>query len=180
MRALKKTVAGLSLIALTAFGANAQNANDNKLTFNDSAKTGLLEKKDLTTPVIQKVETSYGAVSSSWDKNVSVMIFHGKNDQISGERYAKGFANGFASSEKTNGNPIYATANYVPEFTDGNTYVSLYMDGNTWKYKGKSVFTPKAASMILPIFMADYVEKFGAYKILPDNVKPTLVTSLER
>lgn len=177
MSALKKTAIGLSLIALSVFGAKAQNANDNALAFNEKAKSGVLTKKNLTSPVVIEAESSYEGETASYDKNISVVIYHAKTDQISGNRYANGFAKGFTSAEKTNGKPIYATASFIPEARDNGTLVVFYMNGDIWSYKGKDSFSPSTAGKLLPIFMDDYVTKFGNGKILPLT---TLASSLDR
>lgn len=198
MRALKKTAIGLSLIAL-AFGAKAQNANDNRLAFNGAsgAKTEVPTKKaNLNAPIVKQASSTYDAVVDSRGENLSLILIQAEKDPISGERYAKGFANGFTDREKTAGNPMYVTANYLPK-EDGlsTSFGMVFMDGAHWRYNGPDMivgdganqstikngqdsFTIFELSYLIDDIMKDYVKKFGHSKIIPEGQKAAFVASL--
>jgi hypothetical protein len=178
---LKKKAIGLSLIALSAFGTlKAQTSNDNLLAFNDKAnpKTEVkAENNKLTAPVIKSGTSSFDAAKASRNGNVSIIVAHGKNDPISGERYAKGFANGFASADKTGNKPIYITAVHREVNGDASTYVEIFIDGKLWDYKDHAQLSPKDAGYLLPTIMNEYVKEHGHGKILPVDVKPVLIAT---
>ncbi|MEO9804785.1 MAG: hypothetical protein ABJF04_16130 [Reichenbachiella sp.] len=179
MSVLKKTALGLSIVALTAFGVRAQSAN--QLAFNDNpkAKTALAEKKVLNAPVVQEHSGGSGrAFGASFDDNIAVHVFHGKNDPISGYRYAKGFANGFASREKTGNKPIYVTATFQDGAYSGPTFVNILIDGEEWEFEGEQDLSPQLAGKLLPTIMNDYVREHGHGKIIPEDQNIVMVASL--
>lgn len=165
----RQKIATLSLIALGVFGTvKAQTSNDNKLAFNGKAKTTkFTDNKDLTAPVVKKGASSAAAETASENGNLAIIIHHGKNDPISGERYAKGFAKGFESPQKTNNRPIYITAVHNDNAYDGPTFVEVFMNGQKWDYKDQYQFTPSDAGRLAPVIMDDFVKKYGSKKILP-------------
>lgn len=177
-----KKLATLSLIALACFGTlKAQTSNDNLLAFNtvSNPKTEVIKAEtNLTAPVVKSGTSSYDAREASFNENLAVIIHHGKNDPISGERYAKGFANGFASAEKTNNLPIYITAVHNDDAYEGPTYVEVFMNGQLWDYKDVAQLSPSDAGRLAPVIMDEYVKKYGRTKILPAKVKPVKVASL--
>lgn len=165
----RQKIATLSLIALGVFGtAKAQTSNDNKLAFNDNAKTTkITNDNELTAPVIKRGQSGFDASEASENGNLAVIIHHGQNDPISGERYAKGFAKGFESPQKTNNRPIYITAVHTEVNGTAPTYVEIFMNGQKWEYKDQYQFTPSDAGRLAPIIMDDFVKKHGSKKILP-------------
>lgn len=188
MNKLQLSTAGLTLIALSTFGASAYGqSNDNKgqgtLAFNNNtakAKTErVAETKELNAPIVMEFESSAIARESSWNENIGIHIHHDKNDSISGYRYAKGFANAATMSEKTGKRPMYVTATYTEDASKVGSFVVVYVNGKRWEYEGINRFTPQDLGKILPVLMYEFEQQFGSKKFIPENVTPQLVASLD-
>ena len=165
------------------------NVNGQTLASNGPAKTEVgaktkapkahLVKHVLDAPVIKKHQGDYAAMKGSRGGNIAVHIYHAKGDPISGERYAKGMAKGFASPEKTGNKPIYITATYEDNCDDiPKSYVNVYIDGVTWKYNGNDNLSPQLAGKLAPQIMQDYVDEFGYGNIITEEQSPSITATL--
>ena len=142
-----------------AFSAYAQN---------QTVKTENVTEKGqpLTAPIVEEHKGDFKAMMSSADKNISLHVYQSKNDPISGYRYARGFANGFASPEKTGDKPIYTTDTYEDGLDIPQSYVRIYIDGEAWTYDGSSKLSPQLAGMLLAQILDDYVVEHGTDKLV--------------
>lgn len=187
MNAIKKTTAGLTLIALTAFGGQAlAQSNDNTngkgaLAFNDTNKatTELVsEKKKMNAPVVMEFKSAAEARRSSKPMNIAIHIHQDANDPISGFRYARGLANAATMNEKTGNRPMYITATYEEGASSVGSFVSVFVNGKLWEYEGSAVLSPQVVAQLLPILMFEYEKEFGKSNFIPEDVTPQLVASL--
>ena len=163
MKFLKIAIPLIAIIIATE--GFAQNKTENK------NQEKIKNSNNLTAPVVKPGESSYDARKASQNGNIAVIIAHGIDDPISGERYAKGFANGFARADKTGNKPIYITAVYREVKGNAPTYVEIFIDGLKWDYKDHFQLSPSDAGRLAPIIMNEYVAKHGTSKIIKGKPK---------
>ena len=165
------------LLALTlSFGAVATNANDNGDKDNKNNTEATSENK-LDAPVI-KEGNAHTAAKASLNKNVAVFIQMGKDDPISGDRYAKTFANGFANREYTKGLPMYVTVVISDEVKNGPTAVAFFSDGGFEDYKGAEFHEPSFGTKLIPVVASDHVKENGYDNVIPETETPVVVASI--
>ena len=172
---MKKKAAILLALALT-FGAVATNANDNGDKDNKNNTEATTENK-LDAPVITEGKFS-SAARASLHENVSVFIQMGKDDPISGDRYAKAFANGFANREYTNGLPMYVTVVVSENAKDGPTMIAFFSDGGLEDYKGAEFHEPSFGTKLIPVVASDHVKENGYGNVIPETETPVVVASI--
>jgi hypothetical protein len=178
MKPLKKTFAGLALIAATTFGAKAQSSG-NLLAFNDNAKTKTETKapaKAMNAPMVLS-GTSNDAWDASRGKRLSVLVYTGQKSEMSGEEIAKTVANAFADRRFTD-KPMYITAVHEKVDDDRLPSVVIFMDGVRYSKNDVGVFTPRQVGGAIDIIAEDFVSKHGSHLVIPEGVEPTLVASL--
>ncbi|MEP2025833.1 MAG: hypothetical protein ABJH98_10680 [Reichenbachiella sp.] len=155
-------------------------ANSNELKAQSKMDTMKKESSLLTAPNPIVAPSGEALKASVEAPKISVIININENDPISEDRYAKGFANGFASREKTGDKPIYLTAVSVDERHDRATSVSFLINGHYYKYEwqpshgeaaqefdGKGVFPVDFGSKLIPLVMNKYVADHGYAYIIP-------------
>ncbi len=183
MNAIKRTTAGLTLIALTAFGGQTlAQSSDNALALNTSNKAKIelvSEREVLTAPVVLPYSSSAEAQRSSKPMNIGLHIHQDAKDSISGFRYARGLANAATEAEKTGNRPMYITATYEEGASSVGSFVSIYVDGKPWSYEGNTALSPQVVAQLLPILMYEYEQSFGKDNFIPEDVTPQLVASLD-
>jgi hypothetical protein len=151
---MKLKIALLAL--LLSVGAFAQNKTTNN---------------DLTAPVVKTATNSFAAEKASRNGNLAVIIHHGKGDPVSGEKYAKGFANGFADPKATNNKPIFISAFHTERNGPAPTYVEVFMDGQKWNFKDHYQLTPSNAWKLKPLIMKEFTDLHGTSKIIKTTLK---------
>jgi len=170
---------GAAVLTTAFMAVSNDNAQAQSMAHNsgDAAYAHVVKQK-LNAPVVKAHTGDGAAMFGSAHGNIAVHIYHSKDDPISGYRYANGFANGFATSEKTGGKPIYVTATYEDGLDIEQSYVKIYMNGYAWEFNGNKRLTPQLAGQLLPQVMADYVEDFGSSNLIPEGQTPVMAASV--
>ncbi len=173
-----KNLALATTLALGGIFSGKAQTNDLAMA-NVPASSRASINSNLTQPDVRAHKGDGKAMQASFDGNIAIHTFHSKHDPISGFRYARGLANGFASRDKTGNNPIYITSTHQDNLDIPNTYSYVYINGITWKFEGNDVLSPKFIGQYAPLIMADYVKAHGKDKLIPINQEPNLIASYE-
>lgn len=148
MNVLKKTAIGLSIVATTAFSAQAQTSDDNLLTFNGAskAKTEAMTKA-VANALILKKGSSGEARTVSMKYNALVLhVSGGTKDKYSAEAYAKMLQIMFNDPKRTD-YPTKISVLFEESGDDLPTGVFAFINGYKFDkngggyYSGDGVFT---------------------------------------
>lgn len=163
---------------LLTFGAASANDNGDKVLNDDlNSKSGLVEPTALHAPAVYAGDVD-DADDASLNKRMAIHVSGGKQGKMSAESYAKILANAFANREFTD-KPMYITVTHEETGKDRGTGAVIYMDGVTYRYNGISAFTPEQIGGAIDIIAEDFVDKHGMHLVLPENVSPVVVASID-
>jgi len=145
MNTLKKSFAGLSLIALTAFGAQAQSTNDNALAFNNASINNNETKiASSTIPVDARAFKYDVRVSEAFAAKSSVgtiiVLYSGTNESFK-EKVRQGAANAKAGGAPVRGMVI---GKADPDFEGGKDSYVIYANGIAVSHRLDASSDPEA------------------------------------